>query len=226
MAPIRWQPDRTTPKPPWPVPSLGTALGRGLVGRCPVCGKGRLFDGFLRVAAQCEHCGAPLGLARADDAPPYFTILIVGHIVIPAMLIMQKMADPPIWLLSVIFVPLTRDPGDRAAPAGQRRHRRADAELQHAEVRRRNRMSEAAVRHCRGTLVPRGAGRRNSFHAAAGAGGGSRPGGRRSRGGEPLRAADREVRASRRADRSCCISPCRTAGWCSTSAAATTRGSR
>ena len=66
-----------------------------------------MFDGFLRVAAQCEHCGAPLGLARADDAPPYFTILIVGHIVIPAMLIMQKMADPPTWLLSVIFVPLT-----------------------------------------------------------------------------------------------------------------------
>ena len=50
---------------------------------------------------------APLGLARADDAPPYFTILIVGHIVIPAMLIMQKMDDPPTWLLSVIFVPLT-----------------------------------------------------------------------------------------------------------------------
>ena len=107
MAPIRWQPDRTTPKPPWPVPPLATALGRGLAGRCPVCGKGRIFDGFLRVAALCEQCGAPLGLARADDAPPYFTILIVGHIVIPAMLIMQKMADPPTWLLSAIFVPLT-----------------------------------------------------------------------------------------------------------------------
>jgi uncharacterized protein (DUF983 family) len=44
---------------------------------------------------------------RADDAPPYFTILIVGHIVIPAMLIMQRMADPPGWLLSAIFLPLT-----------------------------------------------------------------------------------------------------------------------
>ena len=86
---------------------LATALGRGLLGRCPVCGKGRIFNGFLRVVPQCEHCGAPLGLARADDAPPYFTILIVGHIVIPAMLIMQKMADPPIWLLSAIFLPLT-----------------------------------------------------------------------------------------------------------------------
>ena len=107
MAPIRWQPDRTTPPPPWPVPSLSSAMGRGLMGRCPACGKGRLFDGFLRVVAQCSNCRAPLGLARADDAPPYFTILIVGHIVIPAMLIMQKMSDPPTWLMSVIFVPLT-----------------------------------------------------------------------------------------------------------------------
>ena len=107
MAPIRWQPDRTTPKPPWPVPSLPTALGRGLVGRCPVCGRGRVFDGFLRVVARCEHCAAPLGLARADDAPPYFTILIVGHIVIPPMLIMQRLADPSPWLLLAIFVPPT-----------------------------------------------------------------------------------------------------------------------
>jgi uncharacterized protein (DUF983 family) len=107
MAPIRWQPDRSTPKPPWPVPSLATALGRGLVGRCPVCGRGRVFDGFLRVVQQCEVCAAPLGLARADDAPPYFTILIVGHIVIPAMLIMQKMDDPSTLLMSAIFLPLT-----------------------------------------------------------------------------------------------------------------------
>ena len=107
MAPIRWQPDRTVPKPPWAVPHLGTAMGRGFHGRCPSCGRGRLFSGFLRVVPECEHCHAPLGLARADDAPPYFTILIVGHIVIPAMLIMQKMSDPPLWLLSVIFLPLT-----------------------------------------------------------------------------------------------------------------------
>jgi uncharacterized protein (DUF983 family) len=107
MAPIRWQPDRTTKPPPWPVPPLGMALLRGLAGRCPACGRGRLFDGFLRVVAECESCGAPLGLARADDAPPYFTILIVGHIVIPAMLMMQKLSDPPTWLLSAIFVPLT-----------------------------------------------------------------------------------------------------------------------
>jgi len=107
MAPIRWQPDRTIPKPPWPVPSLGIALVRGFIGRCPACGEGRLFNGFLRVAETCDHCHAPLGLARADDAPPYFTILLVGHIVIPLMLIMEKSSQPPIWLLSAIFLPLT-----------------------------------------------------------------------------------------------------------------------
>lgn len=107
MAVIRWQPDRTPRLPPWPVPPFAAALGRGLAGRCPACGKGRLFDGFLRVMPACANCGAPLGLARADDAPPYFTILIVGHIVIPAMLIMQRFADPSTLLLSAIFVPLT-----------------------------------------------------------------------------------------------------------------------
>jgi uncharacterized protein (DUF983 family) len=107
MAPIHWQPDRTPQLPPWPVPSLFTAIGRGLIGRCPVCGKGRIFDGFLRVVPECEHCHAPLGLARADDAPPYFTILIVGHIVIPLMLITQKQYDPTTWMLTAIFVPLT-----------------------------------------------------------------------------------------------------------------------
>jgi uncharacterized protein (DUF983 family) len=107
MNPIRWQPDRTEPKPAWPMPPLLTAMGRGLMGRCPSCGVGRVFDGFLRVVPECEHCHAPLGLARADDAPPYFTILIVGHIVISAMLIMQKMDDPSNLQLTVIFVPLT-----------------------------------------------------------------------------------------------------------------------
>ena len=107
MPPVRWQPDRTSKPPPWPVPTLGTALGRGLLGRCPACGQSHLFNGFLRVVPECTHCGAPLGLARADDAPPYFTILIVGHIVIPGLLLTQKYGDPPGWLLAAIFLPLT-----------------------------------------------------------------------------------------------------------------------
>jgi uncharacterized protein (DUF983 family) len=84
-----------------------TALGRGLLGRCPACGKAHVFNGFLRVVAECPQWGAPLGLARADDAPPYFTILITGHIVLPLMFIVDRMGEPPIWVMSAIFLPLT-----------------------------------------------------------------------------------------------------------------------
>ena len=107
MAPVRWQPDRAPELPPRPVPSLFTAIGRGLQGRCPACGNGRLFAGFLRVAPECGHCHVPLGLARADDAPPYFTIVIVGHIVVPLMLWMQRAQDPSTLTLTAIFVPMT-----------------------------------------------------------------------------------------------------------------------
>ena len=107
MAPIRWQPDRTTPLPPWPVPTVGTALARGILGRCPACGKTHVFAGFLRVVTECANCHAPLGSARADDAPPYFVTLISGHIIIPLMLMTQKLADPSNLTLTLIFVPLT-----------------------------------------------------------------------------------------------------------------------
>jgi len=107
MIPSRWPPNAAAPTPAWPVPSLATAIGRGLLGHCPACGERHLFNGYLTVTPACRRCGAPLGLARADDAPPYFTILVVGHIVVPLLLVMQRLADPPTWELSAIFVPLT-----------------------------------------------------------------------------------------------------------------------
>jgi uncharacterized protein (DUF983 family) len=107
MAPIRWQPDRTPRLPPWPVPPLATALRRGLLGRCPACGKTHLFNGFLRVVDACSNCHAPLGSLRADDAPPYFVILITGHILIPAILIIQRWQNPSTFEMTAIFVPLT-----------------------------------------------------------------------------------------------------------------------
>ncbi len=108
MTTERWEPDRSTPPNPWPMPTMGAAIGRGLRGKCPACGKGKIFNGFLKVAAECESCGAPLGLARADDAPPYFTILIVGHIIIPLLFIVERSTDQlPLWIMSAIFLPLT-----------------------------------------------------------------------------------------------------------------------
>jgi uncharacterized protein (DUF983 family) len=107
MIPTRWQPNRAVPTNAWPHPPLLTAIGRGLLGRCPACGKSRLFKGFLRVNDKCANCDAPLGLARADDAPPYFTVFITGHIVVPLLYAVDRMGEPPLWLMSAIFVPLT-----------------------------------------------------------------------------------------------------------------------
>jgi uncharacterized protein (DUF983 family) len=107
MTPMRWEPDRAPRANPWPSASLGAAIGRGLVGRCPACAKGRVFRAFLKVVPECEVCGAPLGLARADDAPPYFTILIVGHIIVPLLFIMDRATELPLWTMTAIFVPLT-----------------------------------------------------------------------------------------------------------------------
>ena len=103
-----WQPASRRPAAElWPRPAFGQAIGRGLAGRCPVCGQGRIFNGFLRVAEECSHCHAPLGRVRADDAPPYFTIFIVGHIVIPLMLWSERAHTWPVWVMAAIFLPLT-----------------------------------------------------------------------------------------------------------------------
>lgn len=102
-----WRPERTAEANAWPKPPLLTAIGRGLMCRCPACGQTHLFNGFLKVVKECSNCGAPLGLARADDAPPYFTIFITGHIVVPLLFIVDRMGEPPIWLMSAIFLPLT-----------------------------------------------------------------------------------------------------------------------
>jgi len=69
--------------------------------------RGPDFQWILKVAEACHVCGAPLGLARADDAPPYFTILVVGHIIIPLLFIVDRMSQFPTWIMSAIFLPLT-----------------------------------------------------------------------------------------------------------------------
>jgi uncharacterized protein (DUF983 family) len=103
----RWQPGPEPRRSSWPVPPLATALLRGWRGRCPACGQSRLFQGYLRVEPECPHCTAPLGLARADDAPPYFTLLLVGHLIIPALFIVERSWQPAIWVEAAIFLPAT-----------------------------------------------------------------------------------------------------------------------
>jgi uncharacterized protein (DUF983 family) len=85
---------------------MPVALGRGFRGLCPACGETHLFQGYLRVTPACASCGAPLGLARADDAPPYFTIFAVGHLLVPLMFLVERAWQPPLWLQTAIWLPL------------------------------------------------------------------------------------------------------------------------
>lgn len=105
--PVRWQPDRTPVAPAWPVPPLLTAMFRGLKGWCPACGQTRCFKGYLKVIPECTACSAPLGNIRADDAPPYFTIFIVGHIVLGLMLWVETTFKPELWVHAALWLPLT-----------------------------------------------------------------------------------------------------------------------
>ena len=104
---IVWQPDRAAKVPAWPVPALGTALLRGLMCTCPACGKTKLFRGYLRVADDCTACGAPLSRIRADDVPPYFTIFVVAHIVVPLMLLVDRAYHLDDLVQAAIWLPVT-----------------------------------------------------------------------------------------------------------------------
>ena len=88
-------------------PKLGTALARGLRGRCPHCGDGHLFTGWLHIRPICEACAFPLGLIRADDAPPYVVIFITGHLVISAEVMLDRTTTMALWTEAAIFLPLT-----------------------------------------------------------------------------------------------------------------------
>ncbi|MTI44219.1 uncharacterized protein (DUF983 family) [Roseibium hamelinense] len=83
------------------------AMLRGAAGKCPNCGQGSLFDGFLKTTHACEVCGEELHHHRADDAPPYFNMTIVGHIIIPALLIVEVMWRPALWIHMALWIPLT-----------------------------------------------------------------------------------------------------------------------
>ena len=61
------------------------AMRRGFLGRCPHCGEGKLFNGYLTVVEKCASCGDPLGLYRAADGPAFFTMSIVGLLLIPIL---------------------------------------------------------------------------------------------------------------------------------------------
>lgn len=81
---------------------LATGLGRGLRERCPECGQGRLFRAYLKVDSPCGSCGHDNAQYPSDDAPPYFTILLMGHLVIGPMLFFRFIWTWPVgWVLAL-----------------------------------------------------------------------------------------------------------------------------
>lgn len=78
----------------------------GLTGRCPRCGKGHMFTGFLNVRKNCELCGLDYGFADAGDGPAIFVILIAGFVVVGAALAVEVMYQPPFWLHALLWGPL------------------------------------------------------------------------------------------------------------------------
>ncbi len=87
--------------------SILTGLKRGFARRCPNCGEGRLFCGYLKVRSPCEACGTDNTIYPSDDFPPYLTILVVGHILVPLFILSDHAYEPPIWIQTVIWLPLT-----------------------------------------------------------------------------------------------------------------------
>jgi uncharacterized protein (DUF983 family) len=86
-----------------PAPSPFAA---GLAGRCPRCGKGKLFAGFLDVRPHCAACGLDYGFADAGDGPAVFVILIAGFVVVGLALMVEVLYQPPFWLHALLWLPL------------------------------------------------------------------------------------------------------------------------
>ena len=87
-------------------PDLWTAIKRGLALRCPVCGAGKLFRSYLKLADRCSCCAARLSELRADDGPAWATILIVGHLIVPFFIVTVR-SNAPDWVYYAVLFPLT-----------------------------------------------------------------------------------------------------------------------
>ena len=74
---------------------------------CPACGNGALYGSYLKVETACSICGQELHHQRADDAPPYFTMLIVAHVVVGSALSVERQYRPEMWVHMLLWLPAT-----------------------------------------------------------------------------------------------------------------------
>jgi uncharacterized protein (DUF983 family) len=84
---------------------LQTAL-RGIACRCPRCGQGKLFAGFLTLRPACERCGLDYAFIDAGDGPAIFVIMLAGAVVVTCALIVEVKYQPPFWVHAALWLPL------------------------------------------------------------------------------------------------------------------------
>jgi uncharacterized protein (DUF983 family) len=78
----------------------------GLRGRCPHCGKGRLFNGFLKLAPKCDVCGLDYAFADPADGPAFFVMMTAAVPITAFAVWLELTYDPPIWVHAVVTLPL------------------------------------------------------------------------------------------------------------------------
>lgn len=88
-------------------PGLGLALRRGLLGRCPNCGAAPLFRSYLKQVDACAACGERYKHVRSDDAAPWLTILVVGHVLAPFILWIEPGLTWPTWASIALWCSIT-----------------------------------------------------------------------------------------------------------------------
>ena len=88
------------------LPTVTESAMRGIACRCPRCGKGKLYAGFLTLAPRCESCGLDYAFIDAGDGPAIFIIMLAGAIVVGSALIVEVKYQPPFWLHAVLWLPL------------------------------------------------------------------------------------------------------------------------
>lgn len=86
--------------------TLSQAVRRGLACRCPRCGNGKLFAGFLTLRPSCADCGLDYSFIDAGDGPAIFIILLAGFVVVFCALIVEVIYRPPFWLHAALWIPL------------------------------------------------------------------------------------------------------------------------
>jgi uncharacterized protein (DUF983 family) len=87
-------------------PTVFESAMRGLACKCPRCGQGKLYTGFINLRPGCEACGLDYAFIDAGDGPAIFIIMIAGAIVVACALIVEVKYQPPFWVHAVLWLPL------------------------------------------------------------------------------------------------------------------------